>query len=182
MIYLCISCCFVRCQFLKFVAEDPDFFLDTKELEQENPEIPGNPIIFGPRFMAQRLYQLSPPEVREKTGYFRNGKKGSPKLLFLLQDLTLALSLVRLANRFIEDALMRDEKLLTEEGYGSVRRVFVLVEDDLGLPTEFQKRMVAQSPGVVVVEAMAAADHMAMLSRPRELVELLVRIANKCSE
>jgi hypothetical protein len=100
----------------------------------------------------------------------------------LLQDLTLALSLVRLANRFIEDALMRDEKLLTEEGYGSVRRVFVLVEDDLGLPTEFQKRMVAQSPGVVVVEAMAAADHMAMLSRPRELVELLVRIANKCSE
>jgi hypothetical protein len=34
----------------------------------------------------------------------------------LLQDLTLALSLVRLANRLIEDALMRDEKLLTEEG------------------------------------------------------------------
>jgi hypothetical protein len=36
----------------------------------------------------------------------------------LLQDLTLPL--VRLANRLIEDALMRDEKLLTEEGYGSV--------------------------------------------------------------
>jgi hypothetical protein len=45
--------------------------------------------------------------------------------------------------------------------------VFALVEDDLDLPTEFQKRMVArQSPGVEV-EAMAAADPMAMLA-PRQ--------------
>ncbi|KAG8067840.1 hypothetical protein GUJ93_ZPchr0005g14964 [Zizania palustris] len=46
--------------------------LDSRQLEQENPEIPGNPEIFGPNFMARMLYQLSPPE-----------------------DLTLALSLVR---------------------------------------------------------------------------------------
>ncbi|GJN14193.1 hypothetical protein PR202_gb00984 [Eleusine coracana subsp. coracana] len=145
----------------EFVAEEPDFFLDTKLLEQENPEIPGNPVIFGPRFMAQKLYQLSPAE-----------------------DLTLGLSLVRPANRFNDDALMRDEKLLTEKGYGSVRRVFVLVEDDLGIPAEFQRHMIAQSPGVEV-ETMAAggADHMAMLSQPQELADLLVRIAdNKCNE
>ena len=92
--------------------------------------------------------------------------------------MTLALSLIRPANRFNEDALMTDEKLLTEAGYGSARRVFVVVEDDLGIPAEFQRRMIAQSPGVEV-EAMTAggADHMAMLSRPQELVDLLVRIA-----
>ncbi|KAJ1254654.1 hypothetical protein BS78_K008600, partial [Paspalum vaginatum] len=141
--------------------EQPDYFLDTKQVAQENPEIPGTPIIFGPNFMAQRLYQLSPPE-----------------------DLTLALSLLRPANQFTDDALMRDEQLLTEDGYGSARRVFVVVEDDQGIPAEFQRRMVAQSPGVEV-EKMAAgggADHMAMLSRPEELAELLVRIADKRSE
>lgn len=55
-----LLCC---CQFLKFVGAEPDFFLDTKELHQENPNIPGRPVIFGPKFTAQRLYQLSPPEV-----------------------------------------------------------------------------------------------------------------------
>jgi hypothetical protein len=34
--------------------------------------------------------------------------------------LTLALSLIRPANRFDEDALMKDEKLLTEAGVGEV--------------------------------------------------------------
>ncbi|CAN6328504.1 unnamed protein product [Urochloa humidicola] len=147
-------------EYLKFVAAEPDFFLDTEVLEQENPEIPGLPVIFGPKFAAQRLYQLSPAE-----------------------DLTLALSLFRPANRFNEDALMRDEKLLTEGGYGSVRRVFVVVEDDLGISAEFQRRTISLSPGVEE-EAMAAggADHMAMLSGPEELVEILVRIANNCSD
>ncbi|TVU19100.1 hypothetical protein EJB05_35233, partial [Eragrostis curvula] len=111
-------CCGKKiCQYLWFIAEEPDFFLDTKQLEQENPEIPGNPIIFGPNFMTRRLYQLSSPE-----------------------DLTLGLSLIQPANRFNDDTLMRDEKLLTEEGYGSARRVFVVVEDDLGIPAEFQRR------------------------------------------
>ena len=85
--------------------------------------------------------------------------------------MTLALSLIRPANRFNEDALMTDEKLLTEAGYGSARRVFVVVEDDLGIPAEFQRRMVAQSPGVGV-RVITGADHMAMLSRPLELVQL----------
>jgi len=46
-----------------FIGAKPDFFLDTKVLHQENPNIPGRPVIFGPKFTAQRLYQLSPPEV-----------------------------------------------------------------------------------------------------------------------
>ncbi|KAG2619722.1 hypothetical protein PVAP13_3NG131600 [Panicum virgatum] len=84
----------------------PNFFLDSMELQQENPDIKGKPFIFGPNFMAQRLYQLSPPE-----------------------DLTLGLMLIKPANAFTtgnpDEVLMRDAKLLTEERYGSVRRVFL---------------------------------------------------------
>jgi hypothetical protein len=32
---------------------------------------------------------------------------------------------------------MRDEKLLMKERYGSVRRVFVVVEEDHDIPAEF---------------------------------------------
>nr|CAB3461681.1 unnamed protein product [Digitaria exilis] len=136
----------------------PDFFLDSKELQQENPEIKGKPFIFRPNFMAQRLYQLSPPE-----------------------DLTLGQMLIKPANAFTtanpDEVLMRDAKLLTEERYGSARRVFVVPVDDHGIPAEFQRRMVAQSPSVEV-EEVAGADHMAMLSLPEKLAELLIRIAN----
>uniref|UniRef100_A0A0D9ZYA8 AB hydrolase-1 domain-containing protein n=1 Tax=Oryza glumipatula TaxID=40148 RepID=A0A0D9ZYA8_9ORYZ len=132
-----------------------EFFLDSMELEQQNADIPGNPVIFGPNFMAQILYHLSPQE-----------------------DLTLGLSLIRPTNKFTGDALMRDPGLLTKERYGSTRRVFVVVEDDRGIPAEFQRRMVAESPGVEVVD-FAGADHMAMISSPAKLAELLVRIADK---
>ncbi|KQK06632.1 probable esterase PIR7A [Brachypodium distachyon] len=137
----------------------PDHFMDSEELEQRNPKIEGKPFIFGPKFMAQRVYNLSPPE-----------------------DLTLGLSLIRPANSFTtnnsKETVMRDENLLTAKRYGSASRVFVTVEDDRALPVGFQRRMTAQSPDVQV-EGMAAggADHMAMLSRPEELAELLVRIA-----
>nr|XP_015638853.2 probable esterase PIR7A [Oryza sativa Japonica Group] len=138
-------------EYVSFVGAD--FFLDSRVLEQTNPDIPGNPEIFGPNFMAQKLYQLSPPE-----------------------ELTLALSLIRPANRFTGDALMRDAGLLTKERYGSTRRVFVVVEDDHAIPVEFQRRMVAENPGVEVVD-IAGADHMAMISKPAKLADLLVRIA-----
>jgi len=52
------------------------------------------------------------------------------------------------------------------------------VEEDHGIPAEFQRRMVAQSPGVEVNE-ITRADHMAMLSRALELVQLLIRTADQ---
>uniref|UniRef100_A0A0E0L1R7 AB hydrolase-1 domain-containing protein n=1 Tax=Oryza punctata TaxID=4537 RepID=A0A0E0L1R7_ORYPU len=144
-------------EYLSFVGAD--FFLDSRVLNQTNPDIPGNPEIFGPNFMAHKLYQLSPPE-----------------------DLTLALSLTRPANRFTGDELMRDAGLLTKNRYGSTRRVFVVVKDDHAIPVEFQRRMVAENPGVEVVH-IAGADHMAMISKPAKLADLLVRIAtNKAAQ
>lgn len=93
--------------------------------------------------------------------------------------------LIKPANAFTtgnpDEVVMRDEKLLTEDGYGSARRVFVVVKEDRGIPAEFQRRMVAQSPGVEVRE-ITGADHMAMLSLPVELVQLLIRIADQSQE
>lgn len=37
--------------------------MDSKEFEQKNPKIKGKPFIFGPEFMAQGAYNMSPPEV-----------------------------------------------------------------------------------------------------------------------
>jgi pimeloyl-ACP methyl ester carboxylesterase len=36
----------------------------------------------------------------------------------------------------------------------------------------------SRSPAYIEVEEIGGADHMAMLSRPEELVEFLIRIAN----
>uniref|UniRef100_A0ACD5TGX0 Uncharacterized protein n=1 Tax=Avena sativa TaxID=4498 RepID=A0ACD5TGX0_AVESA len=89
----------------------PDFIMDSKEFEQKNQKIKGKPFIFGQEFMAQKGYNMSPPE-----------------------DLTLGLMLVRPANSFTtnnpEEGVMRDENLLTMGRYGSARRVYVMVEDD----------------------------------------------------
>jgi len=86
--------------------------------------------------------------------------------------------LIKPANAFTtgnpDEVVMRDEKLLTEEGYGSARRVFIVVEEDRGIPAEFQR----PSPGVEVSE-ITGADHMAMLSQPLELVQLLIRTADQ---
>ncbi|CAL4900374.1 unnamed protein product [Urochloa decumbens] len=59
-------------------------------------------------------------------------------------------------------------------------RYGLVVEDGRNIPAEFQRRMVSQSPGLQA-EEIAGADHMAMLSWPQKLVELLIRIANNCS-
>jgi hypothetical protein len=91
--------------------------------------------------------------------------------------------LIRPANSFTtnnpEEGVMREEKLLTIERYGSARRVFITVGDDRAIPVGFQRHMIAQSPGIEVEGiATGGADHMAMISQPEELVELLVRIAD----
>uniref|UniRef100_A0ACD5TGV6 Uncharacterized protein n=1 Tax=Avena sativa TaxID=4498 RepID=A0ACD5TGV6_AVESA len=146
-----------RDELLAYVGDD--FFMDSQDFEQRNPNISGRPFIFGPEFMAQKVYNMSPPE-----------------------DLNLGLMLIRPANSFTtnnsEEVVMRDENLLTAGRYGSARRVYVTVEDDRAIPVGFQRRMIAQSPDIEV-EGIAAggADHMVMISRAEELAELLVRIA-----
>ena len=86
--------------------------------------------------------------------------------------------LMRPGSQFADDPIMKDETLLTEVGYGSVKKVFVVVKADACMSEEDQRWMVDLSPGTEV-EEIAGADHMAMCSRPRELCDILLRIANK---
>nr|XP_029120776.1 esterase PIR7B-like isoform X2 [Elaeis guineensis] len=92
------------------------------------------------------------------------------------EDLTLATMLVRPGIRLQDDPTSGD--MVTKENYGSVSRVFILCKEDLCLEENFQRSIIAESPGVEVKE-IEAADHMVMLSKPKELCNLLLEIANK---
>nr|XP_011465427.1 PREDICTED: probable esterase PIR7A [Fragaria vesca subsp. vesca] len=81
-------------------GKDTDF-MDTKYRFDDGSGRPATAVFFGPKFLASKLYQLSPPE-----------------------DLTLALTLVRWAPIFHE------ELVLTMEKYGSVPKVFIMTEQD----------------------------------------------------
>ncbi|CAL4969839.1 unnamed protein product [Urochloa decumbens] len=132
----------------------PDFYMDCTMGTTGDPQNPDKTFLFGPKYMARRVYQLSPPE-----------------------DLTLATSMVRPSRRFLNDETMNGA-ILTTERYGAVRRVYIVAEDDELKPAEMQRLMVSWNPGTQVI-GLKGADHMPMFSTPRELSELLIEISNK---
>ena len=84
--------------------------------------------------------------------------------------------LVRPSGLFLEDLATGD--LLTEENFGSVDRVFIELEDDEVMVEEFQRLMVENSPPKEV-KVINGAGHMVMLSKPKELCQVLQDIAEK---
>jgi pimeloyl-ACP methyl ester carboxylesterase len=96
----------------------------------------------------------------------------------MMQDLTLAKAMVRPSRHrhFLNDAVMKGDDVLTADRYGAARRVYVVAEEDASWPAEFQRRMASWNPGTVV-KGLPGADHMPMFSKPRELSELLMEIA-----
>ncbi|KAK3166431.1 hypothetical protein QOZ80_1AG0045710 [Eleusine coracana subsp. coracana] len=134
----------------------PDFLMDCTHRTGGDPQNPIPTFLLGPHYLAKRLYQLSP-----------------------LEDLTLAWAMVRPSRQFLNDAVMKGN-VLTAERYGTVRRVYVVAEDDASWSAEFQRRMASWNPGTAV-KALQEADHMPMFSKPRELAELLVEIAEEHS-
>ncbi|OEL31317.1 putative esterase PIR7A [Dichanthelium oligosanthes] len=102
---------------------------------------------------------------------------GKPMSFAFKQNLTLAIAMVRLSRRFLNDETMNGD-VLTAERYGAVRRVYIVAEDDKWKPAEMQRRMASWNPGTEVM-GLQGADHMPMFSKPRELSELLMEIANK---
>ncbi|XP_062230518.1 probable esterase PIR7A [Phragmites australis] len=133
----------------------PDFFMDSKTMVLNTEQGARTAVLLGPNLLATKLYDQSPAE-----------------------DLELAKLLVRPGCQFMDDPLMKDETLLTDGNYGSVKRVFVIAKADTSNTEEMQRRTVDLSPGAEV-EEIAGADHMAMLSKPGELYHVLVKIANK---
>lgn len=110
-------------------------------------------MFFGHNFLAIKLYQLCPPE-----------------------DLELAKMLLRPGSMFIDD-LSKASKF-SNEGYGSVKRVYVVCEEDVGIPKQFQHWMIQNYPVNEVME-IKGGDHMAMFSEPRQLCDCLSQISLK---
>ncbi|KAK8587064.1 hypothetical protein V6N12_021579 [Hibiscus sabdariffa] len=94
-------------------------------------------------------------------------------MTFELQDLELGKMLVRPSGLFMEDLVTGN--LLTEEKFGSVDRVFIRLEGDQVMMDEFQVLMIRNSPPKDV-KVISEAGHMVMLSKPRELSQLLQHI------
>ncbi|KAH1260422.1 Salicylic acid-binding protein 2 [Glycine max] len=74
-------------------------------------------MFFGPNFLSDKLYQLSP-----------------------IEDLKLAKTLARPASLFIED--LSKQKNFSKEGYGSVPRAYIVCTEDLTIPLEYQLWMI----------------------------------------
>ncbi|KAL2522853.1 methyl esterase 10 [Forsythia ovata] len=109
-------------------------------------------LLFGPKFLSSHLYQLSSSE-----------------------DLALATLLMRPVG-FHHGQELQKETALSKENYGSVRRVYLICENDNILKQEFQKWMIENNPSDEV-KMISGADHMAMFSKPRELCFCLQDIA-----
>ncbi|CAN6563054.1 unnamed protein product [Malus baccata var. baccata] len=127
-------------------------FMDTQYRYDNGTNNPATSQVFGPKFMATTLYQLSPP-----------------------QDLNLALSLVRLFPLYNYDVIK-----LTKEKYGSVRRVFIVADQDHGIVLDAQNYMIKNNPPNEV-KVINGSDHMVMFSKPVELFCHLQSIAEKYS-
>lgn len=66
--------------------------------------------------------------------------------------------------------------MLSEENYGSVRRVYIVSKVDLIISEELQKGYIEDYPPHDVKE-IVDSDHMAMFSKPKELSSILQTIA-----
>ncbi|KAG5241361.1 Chain family protein [Salix suchowensis] len=128
-------------------------WLDTQFLPYSSSQRHLTAMLFGPKFLSLKLYQLSPPE-----------------------DLEQARTLIRPGSLFLYDLSMADN--FSAKGYGSVKRVYVICDEDLAIPLEFQRWMIENSGADEVME-IKGADHMVMFSKPRELSQCLSEIAKK---
>lgn len=93
-----------------------------------------------------------------------------------MQDIELATVLLRPGSFFLDD--LSNNMVLTEANYGSVRRAFIVCKQDKAMVEDYQRWMIKRCPGAEVKE-IDGADHMVMLSKPRELCNLLLEIADE---
>lgn len=91
--------------------------------------------------------------------------------------MALASLLVRPCPAFPDPTSIKQTSL-THENYGSVKRVYIISGQDKGFTVDLQKWMIEKNPPDEVKE-IPDADHMVMLSKPKELFSHLLEIANK---
>ncbi|KAL8117565.1 hypothetical protein AgCh_015447 [Apium graveolens] len=91
------------------------------------------------------------------------------------QDLTLAIMLVR-PHPTNMDTISLEETKVTKERFGSVRRVYVVADQDIILPEEIQRWMIELNPPDEV-KVITGSDHMVMLCKPQELCICLEEVS-----
>ncbi|XP_022006263.1 salicylic acid-binding protein 2 isoform X2 [Helianthus annuus] len=90
------------------------------------------------------------------------------------QDLELGKTLIRPSSLFMKD--LRNAETFTKGGFGSVRRAYVICDEDKGIKKEFQQWMIDNNP-VDEVKELKHVDHMPMLCDPKQLSVCLLDIA-----
>ncbi|GAV89049.1 Abhydrolase_6 domain-containing protein [Cephalotus follicularis] len=135
-----------------FERSPPDWYLDSQFAPYSSTQKHLETFSIGPKYVASRLYQLSP-----------------------IEDLELSKTLTRPGSIFLHD--LSTTKSFSNAGYGSIARVFIVCNEDLGIPKEFQHWMIKNYLVKDVFEI--EADHMAMFSKPQELCDRLSEIAHK---
>ncbi|KAL2531910.1 Methylesterase 1 [Abeliophyllum distichum] len=91
------------------------------------------------------------------------------------KDVALAKALVRPSSLFRED--LSKKSAFSNEGFGSVKRAYIVSAEDKALKEEFQRWEIENS-GVAIVKEVKNADHMVMLSKPQKLCQCLLDIVN----
>ncbi|XP_047311722.1 salicylic acid-binding protein 2-like [Impatiens glandulifera] len=127
---------------------------DTKFESYGNPCEDLRAILFGPNFIAHKLYELCSPK-----------------------DLALGMSMIRPSSIFMADLIKASN--FTEEGFGSVPRVYITCKEDKTIPIEYQLWMIENMGGVNEVKEMDGVGHMPMLSSPDDLLLCLLGISYK---
>ncbi|KAK9129640.1 hypothetical protein Sjap_010127 [Stephania japonica] len=118
--------------------------MDNKFSYEDGPNKPPTIFSFGPKFLASNVYNLSP-----------------------IEDFILATTLVR-AVRLVSLEEVWKEIVLSDEKYGSVRRVFVVSGEDKLIDEGVLRRWLKDNPPDLVLE-IKGSDHMVMFSKPKEL-------------
>ena len=93
--------------------------------------------------------------------------------------MTLATLLLR-PLRLFSDEYLSKQLMLSTKKYGSVKRVYIIVEKDKVIKRDFQLWMTERNPPNDVVE-IKGSDHMVMMSKTIELWSHLQGIAKKYS-
>lgn len=92
----------------------------------------------------------------------------------------LGRQLVRPFKMFTED--LAKESILTEAKFGSVDRVFVVCEGDEVMDQKKVQRLMIEEFPPKAVKCINGGGHMVMLSKPKQLFQHLIEIAEQTTK
>ncbi|KAH7516107.1 hypothetical protein FEM48_Zijuj10G0099800 [Ziziphus jujuba var. spinosa] len=104
---------------------------------------------------------------------YGHGKNQPPTAIDLNKELDIALASVSM--RPIPFAPVTEKLTLSEKNYGSVRRFYIVTQEDQAIPVPLQETMINSNPPEQVFR-VKGSDHAPFFSRPQALHKILVEI------